>query len=57
MSEREEEHGIPSPAELAVTLAEMLADAVPPDVMRRLEPEAAFSAELTWRHTDTEASA
>ncbi|MGI9659739.1 MAG: hypothetical protein ACR2OD_12590 [Gaiellaceae bacterium] len=57
MSDGQEEDDPQSPAELAATLAEMLTGAVPSEDMRRLEPEATFSAELSWRHTDTEGSA
>ena len=53
MSDGPEEHGTQSPAELAATLAQVLADAVPDDALRRREPEAAFSAVLTWRHVGT----
>ena len=54
MSDGHEEHGMQSPADLATMLAEMLADAVPADALRRLEPDAAFSVETMWRHANVD---
>ena len=56
MSDGPEDNGMQSPGELAATLAQMLADAVPADTLRRLEPEVAFSVDSMWRHAKVEAS-
>lgn len=54
MSESSEDQRTQTPQELGAALAEQLGETVPPELLRRLEPEAAFSPELTWRHAGLE---
>ena len=54
MSNGDDKHSTQSPEELAAVLGAMLAEAVGPEAMRDLEPQAAFSAGLTWRYAQDE---
>jgi hypothetical protein len=54
MSNASDQQGQQTPAELSADLTDELRQAMPPELLRQLEPETLFSAEVTWRRTKSE---
>ncbi len=57
MSDDQQDGDTQAAAELAAVLVDMLADGFPPDMLRAVEPEVAFSTELTSRPSESEPGA
>ncbi len=54
MSDASDHRRPQTPADLSADLADELRQAMPPELLRQLEPETLFSTEITWRRTKSE---